>query len=172
MAKTRDVDITVKPHHLFIYPSEWDPRQAGRIKGGYLEGKIQLPHNYNGDLKVVLSTYPDTYLDFDSAMLSEEPGLLDIHPTLLHVVRKGKGNRRYNEKEPVPSIQHWCQEFRVMGRTVIMINKTSHMDTARYDKIEPIPMEEELLTLDDNMELIIGKDAGELNLILLIQNSY
>ena len=39
----QEVSIEVKQHHLFRYPSEWDPRESGKTKGGYLEGKIQLP---------------------------------------------------------------------------------------------------------------------------------
>ena len=39
----QEVSIEVKQHHLFRYPSEWDPRESGKTKGGYLEGRIQLP---------------------------------------------------------------------------------------------------------------------------------
>lgn len=39
----QEMSIEVKQHHLFRYPSEWDPRESGKTKGGYLEGKIQLP---------------------------------------------------------------------------------------------------------------------------------
>jgi len=51
------VYIEVKPHHLFRYPSEWDPRQNGKTKGGYLEGQIRLPDT-GGNFRVLLSTYP------------------------------------------------------------------------------------------------------------------
>merc|ERR1712227_66320 len=51
------ISIDIKPHHLFRYPSEWDPRQNGKTKGGYLEGKIYLPRGRN--LRVVLSTHPE-----------------------------------------------------------------------------------------------------------------
>ena len=37
------VSVEVKQDHLFRYPSEWDPRETGKTKGGYLEGRIQLP---------------------------------------------------------------------------------------------------------------------------------
>ena len=49
------------PHqlHLFRYPSEWDPRKPGSSKGGYLEGSIQLPKNFPGDLRIVMTTVPD-----------------------------------------------------------------------------------------------------------------
>jgi hypothetical protein len=49
------------PHqlHLFRYPSEWDPRKPGNTKGGYLEGSIQLPKNFPGNLRMVISTFPD-----------------------------------------------------------------------------------------------------------------
>ena len=42
-AAGQELSIEVKQHHLFRYPSEWDPRESGKTKGGYLEGKIQLP---------------------------------------------------------------------------------------------------------------------------------
>ena len=36
-----------------------DPRKPGSSKGGYLEGSIQLPKNFPGDLRIVISTVPD-----------------------------------------------------------------------------------------------------------------
>jgi len=48
------ISIEMKPHHLFRYPSEWDPRQNGKTKGGYLEGKIILPKT-SRNLKLLIS---------------------------------------------------------------------------------------------------------------------
>ena len=96
--------IDVKPHHLFRYPSEWDPRQNGKTKGGYLEGRIQLPKD-SGNLRVLLSTYPETPHQFRTGFEEENPNSTNIHPTLIQVVRKGNGNRRFNNKEWVPNIQ-------------------------------------------------------------------
>ena len=160
-AETR-VYIEVKPHHLFRYPSEWDPRQNGKTKGGYLEGQIRLPDT-GGNLRLLLSTYPDVPHSFDKVPLS--PAEREIHPTLLHVVRKGQGNRRYNSKEPVPNIHHWQQEFEVRGRKVFICNKTSENDEGRA---EAIPERDEMFTLGEDMVLRVGKDAGELNMIILI----
>merc|ERR1719410_3273428 len=84
------ISISMKPHHLFRYPSEWDPRQNGKTKGGYLEGKIQLPKT-SRNLRVLLSTHPEVKHKFPNVELSEADR--EIHPTLLHVVRKGPGNR-------------------------------------------------------------------------------
>merc|ERR1712198_694932 len=134
--------IEVKPHHLFRYPSEWDPRENGKTKGGYLEGSITLPKDA-GDMRILLSTYPETPHHTKEAM--------NVHPTLLHVVRKGRGNRRFNEKEPVPNIHHWQQEFII-----------------RYEKVDRIPDEDEMFSIKDDMVLPIGKDSGELNMIILI----
>jgi len=156
------VNIEVKPHHLFRYPSEWDPRQNGKTKGGYLEGQIQLPQT-GGNLKVLLSTYPDVPHSSPNHNLSQAE--TEIHPTLLHVVRKGNGNRRYNYKEPVPSIHHWQQCFEVRGRKVSICNKTSENDNERK---EAIPEKDEMFDLAEDMILKIGKDAGELNMIILI----
>lgn len=156
------VTIEVKPHHLFRYPSEWDPRQNGKTKGGYLEGQIKLPRT-GGNLRVLLSTYPDVPHSSPDHNLTQAES--EIHPTLLHVVRKGNGNRRYNSKEPVPSIQHWQQCFEVRGRKVYICNKTSENDDDRVPKISE---KDEMFDLSEDMTLKIGKDAGELNLIILI----
>ena len=156
------VYIEVKPHHLFRYPSEWDPRQNGKTKGGYLEGQIRLPRT-GGNMRVLLSTYPDVPHASANHNLSQTES--EIHPTLLHVVRKGNGNRRYNFKEPVPSIQHWQQCFEVRGRKVYICNKTSENDD---DRQESIPEKDEMFELPEDMTLKIGKDAGELNMIILI----
>jgi len=151
--------IEVKPHHLFRYPSEWDPRENGKTKGGYLEGSITLPKDA-GDMRILLSTYPETPHQTKEAM--------NVHPTLLHVVRKGRGNRRFNEKEPVPNIHHWQQEFIIRDKRVYIRNKTSDMDEPRYEKIDRIPDEDEMFSIKDDMVLPIGKDSGELNMIILI----
>jgi len=156
------VYIEVKPHHLFRYPSEWDPRQNGKTKGGYLEGQIRLPDT-GGNFRVLLSTYPDTPHSPPNLQLAKSE--TEIHPTLLHVVRKGQGNRRYNNKEPVPNINHWQQEFEVRGKKVFICNKTSENDELRS---VAIPDKDEMFELSEDMVLRVGKDAGELNMIILI----
>jgi len=156
------VYIEVKPHHLFRYPSEWDPRQNGKTKGGYLEGQIKLPRT-GGNMRVLLSTYPEVPHSSENQDLTQAES--EIHPTLLHVVRKGNGNRRFNFKEPVPSIHHWQQCFEVRGRKVYIINKTSENDNERK---ETIPLKDEMFDIAEDMTLKIGKDAGELNMIILI----
>jgi len=162
-----DIRIDVKPHHLFRYPSEWDPRQNGKTKGGYLEGKIQLPRDA-GNLRVVISTHPETPHQFKEANIEETPSSAGIHPTLIHVVRKGKGNRRFNDKEPVPNIQHWRQEFVIIDKNVLIRNKTSEMDEPRYNNIERIEAQDEMFQIQDDFILPIGKEFGELNMIILI----
>jgi len=162
MRAETSVHIEVKPHHLFRYPSEWDPRQNGKTKGGYLEGQIRLPDT-GGNFRVLLSTYPDIPHSSGNLQLSQLES--EIHPTLLHVVRKGNGNRRYNGKEPVPNINHWQQEFQVRGKKVFICNKTSENDELRS---EAIPDIDEMFDLTEDMVLKIGKETGELNLIILI----
>merc|ERR1712203_1183692 len=139
-----------------------DPRQNGKTKGGYLEGQIRLPRT-GANFKVLLSTYPDVPHFSPNQHLSKAE--TEIHPALLHVVRKGNGNRRFNSKEPVPSIHHWQQCFEVRGRKVYICNKTSETDS---DRKEPIPEKDEMFDLAEDMTLKIGKDAGELNMIILI----
>jgi len=114
-------------------------------------------------MKVLLSTYPDVPHSSPNHQLSQTEA--EIHPTLLHVVRKGNGNRRYNSKEPVPSIHHWQQCFEVRGRKVYICNKTSENDD---DRKEPIAEKDEMFDIGEDMTLKIGKDAGELNMIILI----
>ena len=80
------------------------------------------------------------------------------------MVRKGRGNRRYNEKEPVPGIQHWQQEFIIRDKVVSIRNKTSDKDQGRVR----IPEEDEMFSLMDDMVLRIGREASELNMIILI----
>jgi len=161
------ISIEMKPHHLFRYPSEWDPRQNGKTKGGYLEGKIILPKTKR-NLRVLVSTHPENSHKFkktvDASRREEE-----IHPTLIHVVRKGRGNRRFNEKEPVPNINHWQQEFEIIDKKVFIKNKTSVLDEQRHASgSERILPRDEMFAIKDDMVLNIGKDFGALNMIILI----
>jgi len=161
------ISIEMKPHHLFRYPSEWDPRQNGKTKGGYLEGKIILPKT-SRNLRLLISTHPENKHNFKNVHIchSKEE---EIHPTLIHVVRKGRGNRRYNEKEPVPNINHWQQEFEIKDKKVYICNKTSEMDELRYQSDnDRILVKDEMFEINDEMVLNIGKEAGELNMIILI----
>jgi len=159
--------LDIKPSHLFRYASEWDPREAGHTKGGYLEGKLALPTD-QGNLKVVFSTVADFPLNIDPEISRKFPECTEIHPTLLYVVRKGKGNRRMTEREPVPNHHHWRQEFYIVDRCVRVRNRTSEADLARYDKIEKLPKLDDMFMLGSDMVLNIGKGTGELNLIILI----
>ena len=81
---------------------------------------------------------------------------------------KEKDTEGFNDKEPIPNINHWQQEFIVVDKSVIIRNKTSVMDEARYAKIGKIPVEDEMFTIQDDMVLSIGKEVGELNMIILI----
>jgi len=142
-------------YHLFRYASEWDPREKGKTKGGYLEGKIHLPRVTEG-LKVVISTHPTSIPE------GAPTGVEDIHPTLLHVVRKTR-NRRMNELEPVPNIHHFKQEFLIVNNKVTVVNRVSNLDELRN-----VPDQDELFQLNDERVLSFGKDVGDLNMIILI----
>jgi len=88
---------------------------------------------------------------------------------LIHVVRKGRGNRRFNEKEPVPNINHWQQEFEIIDKKVFIRNKTSSLDEQRHASgSERILPRDEMFAIKDDMVLNIGKDFGALNMIILI----
>ena len=155
-----EVGISVRPDHLFRYPSEWDPRQAGQTKGGYLQGHLQLPR-VAAPLRLLLSTSP--------AEPPAAPHLAGAHPALLHVVRKGRGNRRDQDKEPVPNKLHWQQEFLVRGGRLTIRNKTSVLDSARCARsgMAPIPATDDMLAVRDDMRIGLGREAGQLKLIIL-----
>ena len=96
--------IDVKLHHLFRYPNEWDPRQNGKTKVAILREGYNSKRIF-GNLRVLLSTCPETPQWFRTGFEEGNPDSTNIHPTLIQVVRKGKGNRRFNNKEWVPNIQ-------------------------------------------------------------------
>ena len=99
-----ETSITIKPDHKFHYATEWDPRKHAHTKGGYLEGEIKLPKNM-GDLRVLLSTVPIKPLALDKELVEQYPKSQEIHPTILTVVRMGRG-KRMQEREPVPNGHH------------------------------------------------------------------
>ena len=81
-------------------------------QGGYLEGSLELPVLPGSlsppNLRVLLSTVADCPLRLEPGLAAQFPGLEQVHPTLLYLVRKGKG-RRMIEKEAVPNHKHWQQ---------------------------------------------------------------
>eukprot|EP00092_Neocalanus_flemingeri_P004366 GFUD01004696.1.p1 GENE.GFUD01004696.1~~GFUD01004696.1.p1 ORF type:complete len:733 (+),score=113.15 GFUD01004696.1:104-2302(+) len=158
--------IDIKPDHHFRYAREWDPRLPAHTKGGYLEGKIQLPKDM-GNLRVVLSTVPATPLILDEDIIRRHPRCQEVHPTILFVVRIGRG-KRMQEKEPVPNPHHWQQELHIVNRSVLIKNKTSDDDLPRYDKISEIPEMDHVCTLKNDMVLHLGKKSTELNLTIII----
>ena len=62
------------------------------LQGGYLQGRLKLPRDA-GNLRVVLSTVAEAPLPLDPGLVERWPGLDQVHPTILFVVRKGRGNR-------------------------------------------------------------------------------
>ena len=119
------IPVNIKPHHLFRYPSEWDPRDEGKTKGGYLEGSIELP-KHKKDMKVILSTHPDHSGRGDPLYVYDKyPDYSHVHPTILHLIRKGKGGKRAREKEPTSNIHHWQLELHIKGGFVYVRNITS-----------------------------------------------
>ena len=101
------VELSILPQHLFRYPSEWDPCKLGKTKGGYLEGSIQLPKSFPGDLRIVISTFPghNVKKGVGIEMVKRHPEIVSVHPTMIHVVRKAKGKQRLFTKNlyPMPS---------------------------------------------------------------------
>ena len=77
----------------------------------------------------------------DDAMEDKDGELVNsdikrAHPTVLHLVRKNKSNRRVSECECIPSAQHWCIKFLILGDKLIVINHVGKEDEGRsvYNK--------------------------------------
>ena len=68
------------------------PRSFVDVQGGYLQGRLKLLRDA-GNLRVVLTTVAEAPLPLDPALVERWPGLDQVHPTILFVVRKGRGNR-------------------------------------------------------------------------------
>merc|ERR1711953_969405 len=98
----------VSSQHLFRYASEWDPRAPGHTKGGYLQGQLHLP-KHAGDLRIVLSTVADKPMVLEEEIRRTHPDLENVHPTILFIIRKVKGNRRMTDKETIPNHKNWKQ---------------------------------------------------------------
>ena len=94
--------------------------------------------------------------------------MVNVHPTLIHVVRKGPGNRRLNEREPVPNLRHWEQELLLVDGILVIRNKTSAVDESRYPDIKRIRCEDTLFPIGAERTITLGKGVGELNLIILM----
>ena len=62
------------------------------MKGGYLQGQLHLP-KHAGDLRIVLSTVADKPMVLEEEIRRTHPDLENVHPTILFIIRKGKGNR-------------------------------------------------------------------------------
>ena len=186
-SRLTEVEVKVEPHHLFRYPSEWDPRvdprggKRNNTKGGYLEGCIKLPAEFTGQPMLLrLSTVPDytpkEKAEFHSILQDdysseEREEFLKIHPTIIAVIRKGQGMRRDKSKEPVPNVEHNPRDFLVQkqnNQTVLkIINVTSQKDQGR----KTIQTEDVMFPLveeNGQIRLRLGKGNCELNLVILI----
>ena len=152
-----EIPVNIEPHLLFRYPSEWDPRDDGKTKGGYLEGSLQLPKDRK-DLKLILSTHPDS--SSEESIYKTYPEYSHIHPTILHLIRKGVGGKRAREKEPTSNIHQWQLELHIKGGFVYVRNITTQKDEARYEegnKIDRIPDEDRLFKMKEDYQINFGK---------------
>ena len=113
-----EVRISIQPSHLFMYPTEWDPRQVGKTKGGYMEGFIDLPKTFEKPMNLTLMTVSDCDVmeNIDDELINSD--IKRAHPTMLHLVRKNKNNRRINDRECIPSVQHWFIKFLTLKTTL------------------------------------------------------
>ena len=163
-SKEHQVKVNLEPTHLFRYPAEWDPRQEGKTKGGYLNGIIELPKNIKRPYKLTLMTLVDEDDKNDSEEFAESD-LGEAHPTMLHLVCKNENNRRVSEDECVPNAQHWCQKFLILGDQLIVINRRSGEDRDRaiYSKET-----DKMFRLSEDRKLNLGKDVGMIHLVVML----
>jgi len=142
---------------LLRYISEWDPRDAAKTKGGYMDGFIKVP-SYHGKLKMIIQTYPAADIN---------PAVAHLHPCILHVVRIGKG-KRDQELEPVPTYFHWYQEFEIEnGKVFIKNRKSPELEFMSDGTPRNVPEKDEITKLKEDNTITLGRKRGELNLILL-----
>ena len=150
--------IEIEGTHLYRYLSELDPRGPRAAKGGYLKGHILFPpHILKNNPKFTLST-----------CLSETPQLTNQaengpHSSLIHVIHKGRHNRRDRSKESVPHSGHWKQEFQINEGVVYVKNNTSPADESRG----PIPAIVKVCSLEGNMISLDGR-LSSLHLALIM----
>ena len=96
-------------------------------------------------MRVILSTHPDTALQYAQPILDTDPAISTFHPAILHLVRK-EGKYRQFDKEPVPNIDMYQQELHIINKKVILINKRSGFD---MEDGRNIPAEDDLFTLGE-----------------------
>ena len=94
------------------------------------------------------------------------PFVADVHPSLLHVVRIGKG-KRYNHLEPVPTKTHWRQEFEIQGNKVFVINRTSELDVEKDGVTRRQVPAKDVVTEMHNNTITLGSTKEHLNLVIL-----
>ena len=112
---------------------------------------------------MVLSTHPDTALQYAQPILDTDPAISTFHPAILHLVRK-EGKYRQFDKEPVPNIDMYQQELHIIDKKVILINKRSGFD---LEDGRNIAAEDDLFILGDDNCLHLGSKDTNLNLIVL-----
>ena len=93
------------------------------------------------------------------------PFVANVHPSLLHVVRIGKG-KRYSWKEPVPTKVHWRQIFEIYEDKVSVINKTSELDVEKDGERKNVPAKDVVTEMHNNT-IILGGSPKHLNLVFL-----
>ena len=127
---SRDIDLVVSTNQTLIrYVSEFDPKAAGKTKGGYLMGAIKVP-KVSGNLVMRVSLCPTQELVEE--IMSKTGCSMEVamaHPLLLHNVRIGQGTRD-RHLEPVPCYKSWNQTYIIdtMGNVRIC---NDHQDVDR-----------------------------------------
>ena len=112
---------------------------------------------------MVLSTHPDTALQYAQPILDTDPAISTFHPAILHLVRK-EGKYRQFDKEPVPNIDMYQQELHIINKKAILINKRSGFD---LEDGRNIAAEDDLFILGDDNCLHLGSKDTNLNLVVL-----
>merc|ERR1719400_307031 len=103
----------------------------------------------------------------DEELCRQYPGLETVHPTILFIIRKGKGNRM-TERETIPNHMNWKQELYVINRTVKIRNFITEVDESRYPDIQPLAKVDDMFLVGEDMVLNLGRGQEELNMVVLI----
>ena len=106
------------------------------------------------------------YMRIETYPAEDVPSIVaGVHPSLLHVVRIGKG-KRYSHLEPVPTKVHWRQEFEIQGNKVFVINRTSELDVEKDGARRQVPAKDVVTEMHNN-KITLGSSKEHLNLVIL-----
>ena len=121
-------------------------------KGGYLDGKIELPAS-PGSYRIVLTT--NSVLGPDDELCQMIPEHCHVHPAMLQLLRIDERKKRARTKELVPTTKHWKLQLIVRDienrRQIFLVNQEASEDDPNYEDLVYEYEEEE-----DKWVLLLG----------------